>query len=112
MESNWFAIQVRSRHEKSISRILGSKGFEQFLPAYRSKTQMDRPGKGTRCSPFSRIRVLLISARCPNSVSDHAAVPISEQNMRGNGIFDPQEPPQRRHFDDYQELPGASNESQ
>src|SRR5438093_857008 len=43
MESNWVVIQVRSRHEKSISRILGSKGYEQLLTVYRSKrTWVDR----------------------------------------------------------------------
>jgi len=35
--NSWFALRVKSRHEKLVSRILSSKGLEQFLPVYRSK---------------------------------------------------------------------------
>src|SRR5262249_9490646 len=37
MTTDWFALHVKSRQEKGVSRILSSKGFEQFLPVYRSK---------------------------------------------------------------------------
>jgi len=37
MTSSWFALHVKSRQEKIVSQILDSKGFEQFLPVYRSK---------------------------------------------------------------------------
>jgi transcription antitermination factor NusG len=33
----WFALQVRSRHEKAVSAALQNKGFAQFLPVYRSR---------------------------------------------------------------------------
>ena len=33
----WYAIRVRSRFELHTSRILCEKGFEQFLPVYRSR---------------------------------------------------------------------------
>src|SRR5438874_12174772 len=36
MTSNWYALHVRSRHEKIVSSVLSIKGFEQFLPLYRS----------------------------------------------------------------------------
>jgi transcription antitermination factor NusG len=33
----WFAIQVRPRHEFLAACILRNKGFEDFLPTYKSK---------------------------------------------------------------------------
>ena len=33
----WYALWVRSRHEKAVADILGGKGFETFLPVYRSR---------------------------------------------------------------------------
>jgi transcription antitermination factor NusG len=33
----WYAIRVRSRFETTTSNILRDKGFEQFLPLYRSQ---------------------------------------------------------------------------
>ncbi len=33
----WFALHVRSRHEKLVDRFLREKGFECFLPSYRSR---------------------------------------------------------------------------
>ena len=33
----WYALWVRSRHEKSVAEILGGKGFETFLPLHTSR---------------------------------------------------------------------------
>jgi transcriptional antiterminator RfaH len=33
----WFAIRVRSRCENSVATILGGKGYDWFLPQYRSR---------------------------------------------------------------------------
>jgi transcription antitermination factor NusG len=33
----WFAIQVKSQHEKITSVILRNKGYEEFAPTYRSR---------------------------------------------------------------------------
>jgi transcription antitermination factor NusG len=33
----WFALWVRSRHEKTVADILEGKGYETFLPMYRSR---------------------------------------------------------------------------
>ena len=33
----WYALWVRSRHEKSVAEILDSKGFETFLPLHTSR---------------------------------------------------------------------------
>lgn len=34
---SWFALQVRTRWESSIAVLLGGKGYETFLPTYRTK---------------------------------------------------------------------------
>jgi len=34
--SAWFAVNTRSRHEKSVSRILQARAVEAFLPVYES----------------------------------------------------------------------------
>ena len=31
----WFALQVRSRHEKTVAAYLDGKGYEWFLPTYQ-----------------------------------------------------------------------------
>ena len=33
----WFALQVKSRHENTVATILGSKGYEWFVPLYKSR---------------------------------------------------------------------------
>lgn len=35
----WYAIHVRSKCEKAASTVLREKGFEEFLPLYRSRRQ-------------------------------------------------------------------------
>jgi transcription antitermination factor NusG len=35
----WFALQVRSRHEKSVAHILSEKGLDCFLPLWRGRRQ-------------------------------------------------------------------------
>jgi len=36
LHPDWFAVLVRPRHEKSVSRLLESKGTETFVPVYRA----------------------------------------------------------------------------
>jgi transcription antitermination factor NusG len=36
-DAPWFALHVRSRSEKMVSASLRSKGYEEFLPLYRSR---------------------------------------------------------------------------
>jgi transcription antitermination factor NusG len=33
----WFALQVRSRHEKNIATLMHGKGYEPFLPLYKGR---------------------------------------------------------------------------
>ena len=35
----WFAVRVKSNYEKPVSAVLRGKGFDEFLPIYRSKRQ-------------------------------------------------------------------------
>ena len=35
--NRWFALRVRSRCEKAVAAIAENKGFEKFLPTYRSR---------------------------------------------------------------------------
>jgi transcription antitermination factor NusG len=34
--ASWFAVQTRPKHEKSVSALLESKGYDQVLPLYQS----------------------------------------------------------------------------
>ncbi|HKS94586.1 MAG TPA: transcription termination/antitermination NusG family protein, partial [Terriglobia bacterium] len=33
-DSAWYAVYTRHQHEKTVGRVLASKGFEIFLPLY------------------------------------------------------------------------------
>src|SRR5438445_8862203 len=33
----WYGLRTRSKYEKTSSRVLDGKGYEQYLPLYRSK---------------------------------------------------------------------------
>lgn len=35
--SQWFALSTRSQREKMVASLLHSKGYEEFLPLYRSR---------------------------------------------------------------------------
>jgi transcription antitermination factor NusG len=37
MTSEWFAIQVKSKHEKSVTKLLEYKGLESLLPLYTTR---------------------------------------------------------------------------
>lgn len=39
---NWFALNVKSRHEKIVAQLLALKGFETFLPLYARHHQYAR----------------------------------------------------------------------
>ena len=39
---NWFALNVKSRHEKTVAQLLSLKGFETFLPLYARHHQYAR----------------------------------------------------------------------
>ena len=87
---NWFALQVRSRHEKIVSLSLTAKGYETFLPVYERKRHWsDRIKKSEaplfegylfcRLNPEMRLPILLVPGairfvgigNTPAPVDDH-----------------------------------------
>lgn len=41
-ESHWYALNVKSRHEKVVTQLLTNKGYETFLPLYTRRHQYAR----------------------------------------------------------------------
>lgn len=39
LPEQWFAVRVKSRCEKAVALMAQNKGFQQFLPLYRSRRQ-------------------------------------------------------------------------
>ena len=37
--SGWFVLQVKPRHEKTVASTLRGKGFEEFLPLYKTRNK-------------------------------------------------------------------------
>lgn len=86
----WFALQVRAKHEFSAASILHAKGYEEFVPTYRSRRRWsDRwkeqvmplfPGyvfcrfNGDGCGPIVTtpgvIRIVTIGSKQLAQVSD------------------------------------------
>jgi transcriptional antiterminator NusG len=48
----WFAIKVKSRHEKLVSEALKNKGFEQYLPLYVCRSQSGKRAPETHYLPL------------------------------------------------------------
>jgi len=45
-DQRWFALQVRTRWESSTAVLLSGKGYQTFLPTYKTKNGgTDGPGK-------------------------------------------------------------------
>ena len=85
----WFALQVRSRYERNIVSYLDGKGYEWFLPTYRSKRRWSDRVKEVdlplfpgylfcRFNPHDRLPILKTpgmiaivgTARVPTAVAD------------------------------------------
>jgi transcription antitermination factor NusG len=39
LENDWYALHTRYQHEKSVADLLAMKGFQTFLPTYRTTRQ-------------------------------------------------------------------------
>lgn len=48
----WYALSVRPRHEKVVAESLKHKGYEGFLPLYRSANRTGRTGQGAELPLF------------------------------------------------------------
>jgi transcription antitermination factor NusG len=67
---NWYALHIRSRHEKRVAERIASQSFEIFLPVHRSRrtwkngvhAQVDQPlfpcYLFARASIYDRVRLL------------------------------------------------------
>jgi transcription antitermination factor NusG len=42
LSGNWFAVAVKPRHEKSVSRSLATKEYETFVPLYKARRVFGR----------------------------------------------------------------------
>ena len=51
-ELPWFALQVRTRHETAIAGFLEAKGYEQFVPLYKSRKRWSDRVKVTETPLF------------------------------------------------------------
>jgi transcription antitermination factor NusG len=88
----WHAIRVRSRFEQTTSSLLRDKGFEQFLPLYRSRRRWsDRlkeldlplfPGYVfCRFDPSSPLRVLTTPGVVHIVSAGRAPVPVDKHEI-------------------------------
>jgi transcription antitermination factor NusG len=49
---SWYAIRVRSRFEQSVSTALSGKGYNEYLPVYRSKREWSDRSKNLELPLF------------------------------------------------------------
>jgi transcription antitermination factor NusG len=99
----WFALQVRSRYEKNVASILDGKGYQWFLPTYRTRRRWSDRTKDVelslfpgylfcRFNPQERLPILktpgLISivgtARIPTAVDENEIVAL--QTLVASGL--------------------------
>jgi len=81
----WYALHVRSRHEKLVALLLGQKGFETFLPLYQVKHRWATARRNSElplfpCYVFCRFdlqqRTKVISTQGVVSIVGAGSVPI------------------------------------
>lgn len=88
----WFALQVRMRHEVAVSDHLQGKGYEWFLPLYKSRRRWsDRikeidaplfPGYlFCRLNPLDRLPILKTPGVTQIVGYNHVPVPVDEQEI-------------------------------
>ena len=80
----WFALAVRAKHERSIARLLESKGYETFVPLYTKDTASKRkpteiplfPGVVFARFDMNRRLPVLVTPGVTNILGDD--IPLSE----------------------------------
>lgn len=90
----WFAVQVRSQHEKGVvERLVGTGGFELFLPLYKCRKRWsDRikefevplfPGYVfARFDPTDRLPILKTPGVIQIVSSNHVPIPLDDAEIR------------------------------
>jgi transcription termination/antitermination protein NusG len=90
--AEWFALRVRPKHEKAVAATLAERGFEEFLPLYRTKRrwsdrtrELELPlfGGYTFCRfPYAkRVRILQIPGVMSILTFGNRPVPLSENEI-------------------------------
>lgn len=90
----WFAIKVKSRHEKQVAAALTGKGYNEFLPLYRHRYRVaeriryaDLPLFPTyvfgRFDPSFRLPILTIPGVLSIVGIGNVPSPVDETEIRG-----------------------------
>jgi transcription antitermination factor NusG len=88
----WFALQVRMRHEVGVSDHLQSKGYEWFLPLYKSRRRWSDRVKEVdaplfpgylfcRFNPHDRLPILKTPGVTQIVGYNHVPIPVDEQEI-------------------------------
>ena len=88
----WFALQVRMRHEGDVSDHLQGKGYEWFLPLYKSRRRWSDRVKEVdaplfpgylfcRFNPHDRLPILKTPGVTQIVGYNHVPVPVDEQEI-------------------------------
>jgi transcription antitermination factor NusG len=88
----WYAIHVRSRHEKKVHAVLTEKGLESFLPLHTQRRRWADRTKSIelplfpnyvfcRHSPLVRVPILSTPGVIGIVGNRHQPLPVSEEEM-------------------------------
>jgi len=88
----WFALQVRTRHEIGVSDHLKGKGYEWFLPLYKSRRRWSDRVKEVdaplfpgylfcRFNPNDRLPILKTPGVTQIVGYNHVPIPVDEQEI-------------------------------
>lgn len=92
IHQHWYALAVKPRHDKAVSKALENKGFQTFVPLYKNKHQYASRCKETelplfpgyvfcRFSPLTRLPILITPGVIQILGSGHLPIPIDETEM-------------------------------
>lgn len=88
----WFALQVKYHHEKMVALALRSKGYNEFLPLFRSRHRtggrvqyVDLPLFPTyvfcQFDPLKRLPILMTPGVFSIVGTDRSPLPVNEQEL-------------------------------
>ena len=88
----WFALQIRTRHEMNVADYLQGKGYEWFLPLYKTRRRWSDRVKEVssplfpgylfcRFNPHDRLPILKTPGVTQIVGYNHVPVPVDEQEI-------------------------------
>ena len=88
----WFALQVKFRHEKTVSQVLRGKGYTEYLPLYRGRhhsgrcfQDVDLPLFPTyvfcRFDPLRRLPILMTHGVFSIVGTSSGPLPVDEEEL-------------------------------